>query len=60
MAGGVEETESDAAVDAAANENGDSERLLRHGAAEVWLQVGGTEELGGAESRPRVEWEEVS
>lgn len=39
MAGGVEEAEGDAAVDAAAEENGDSQALLRHRAGEVGLEV---------------------
>lgn len=45
VAGGVEKAERDAAVDAAANENGDSEgRVMRHGTAEeVAVDVGGGE-----------------
>lgn len=39
MAGGVEEAECDAAVDAATEENGDSQALLRHGAGEVGFEV---------------------
>ena len=36
VTGGVEQPESDAAIDASADENGDSKRrVLRHGAAEV-------------------------
>lgn len=71
MAGGVEETESDAAIDAAADKNGDSERLMRHGTAEVGVRVdierrrglsnGGTEELlqGGESRRSRVQLVEL-
>ena len=39
MAGGVEKPESDAAVDAAAEENGDSEALVGHGTAEVGVEL---------------------
>lgn len=39
MAGGVEEAEGDAAVDTAAEENGDPQALLRHRAGEVGLEV---------------------
>jgi len=47
MAGGVEQPESDAAIDASANENRDSERrTLRHGAAKVAVQVGGERKRG--------------
>lgn len=45
VAGGVEKAESDTAVDAATNENGDSERrVMRHGTAEeVAVDVDGGE-----------------
>lgn len=69
VASGVEQPESDAAIDASADKNRDSERrVLRHGAAEVAVQVAGerrrgvrdggrrrsTKKLEGATSRPRV------
>ena len=69
VAGGVEQPESDAAIDASADENGDSKRrVLRRGAAEVAVKVAGerrrglgdggkrrsTEKLEAATSRPRV------
>ena len=69
VAGGVEHLESDSANDASVDKNHDSEqRVLRHGAAEVAVQVTGerrqgvhdggrrrsTKKLEGATSRPRV------
>jgi len=70
MAGGVEQPQSDAAINTSANENRDSERrILRQGAAEVAVQVGGERKRGvrnggrrrsakkpdGATWRPRVQ-----
>ena len=69
VAGGVEQPESNAAIDASVDKNRNSEwRVLRHGATEVAVQVTGerrrgvrndgrrrsTKMLEGATSRPRV------
>lgn len=57
VAGGVEQAEGDAAVDAAAEEDGDPELLARHGAGKIGVEVaiGGRSwrlgELGGGGER---------